>query len=110
MEILNNILNFILNLFGSFATLLQILLNIVILLLNLLIQIITGLVSAFVNFFPDSPFIDLVDLSLSIKEPLQYLSWLIPIKFMFSILTAWCGCMVIYYGYGFIMRWMKIID
>ena len=41
---------------------------------------------------------------------LANLSWLLPIKQMIGILIAWLGCMLIYYVYSVVMRWIKLID
>ena len=57
---------------------------------------------------PDSPF-SLLDKS-PISEYLGYINYFIPIEFMIDTLTAWTGCILVYYGYQMIMRWAKAIE
>lgn len=57
---------------------------------------------------PDSPF-ELLDNS-PIGEYLGYINYFVPLEFMVDVLSAWTGCILIYYGYQMIMRWAKAIE
>ena len=70
----------------------------------------TGL-KAVLNFFPDSPFTVLDELSRSeVAEWLGYLNWFIPVNTFVSIVQAWLACIAIYYVWQIVLRWLKAIE
>lgn len=83
--------------------------NFVIWIINFLIWLICGFINLFVGIFPDSPF-DVSKFTFGTEKYFGYLNWLIPIDIILNITFLWCGCMVLYWGYSVIMRWIKLID
>ena len=59
------------------------------------------------NLLPDSPF-QLLDYT-PIAGILPYINYFIPLDFMMSVLAAWSSCIIIYYGYSLVLRWLKAI-
>lgn len=57
---------------------------------------------------PDSPF-KLLD-KTPLHDILPYINYFIPVDFMLSTLSSWVACILIYYGYSIIMRWLKAIQ
>lgn len=58
---------------------------------------------------PDSPFKDFT-VPNNIKEILSYINWLVPFYMIGNTLLAWTGCIVVYYAYQTILRWIKSIE
>lgn len=58
---------------------------------------------------PDSPF-KLLEDKTPLHDILPYINYFIPVDFMLSTLSAWCFCILIYYGYSILMRWLKAIQ
>lgn len=56
---------------------------------------------------PKSPFKIQIDW---IQKYLGWLNYLLPISEMVIILEAWCSCILIYYVYQIILRWVKAIE
>lgn len=56
---------------------------------------------------PDSPF-KLLDYT-PISDILPYINYFIPIDFMLDLMSAWLACILLYYGYSIILRWIKAI-
>lgn len=57
---------------------------------------------------PDSPF-KMLD-STPLHDILGYINYFIPIDFIINVLVAWTACILIYYGYSILMRWIKAIN
>lgn len=72
----------------------------------------TSIINGFINFLtsvlPLSPFRRFIDACDSIPW-LGYLNYFVPIGTFISILTAWVTCMVLFYLYSVLMRWIKVI-
>ena len=83
--------------------------NLIVYLFNLIIWLICGLVNIFVDIFPNSPFSNL-DIISGNEKYLGYLNWLIPVDLILSITVSWGACMLVYWGYGVVMRYIKLID
>ena len=65
------------------------------------------MLSFIVELLPDSPF-QLLDYT-PIAGILPYINYFIPLDFMMSVLAAWSSCIIIYYGYSVVLRWLKAI-
>lgn len=65
------------------------------------------MLSFVVDLLPDSPF-QLLDYT-PIASILPYINYFIPLDFMMSVLAAWSSCIIIYYGYSVVLRWLKAI-
>ena len=59
------------------------------------------------DLLPDSPF-QLLDYT-PIADIIHYINYFVPLDFMLSVLTAWGTCIVLYYGYSIVLRWLKAI-
>ena len=84
--------------------------NLLVFILNTIICLFAEVLNIVFSLLPDSPFLNISTYSLSINKYLPNLSWLLPIKQIIGILVIWLGCMLIYYVYSVVMRWIKLID
>ena len=84
--------------------------NLLVFILNTIIWLFAAVLNIIFSLLPNSPFLSISTESLSMNKYLANLSWLLPIKQMIGILIAWLGCMLIYYVYSVVMRWIKLID
>lgn len=71
-------------------------------------QVMKILAEKVISFFPDDPFVDIVD-SFSDLPYLSYLNWFIPVKDSLIVFAVWLGAVGIYYAYSFIARHIKLI-
>lgn len=76
-------------------------------LLNLLIKALGGIISFILGILPNSPF-QKIDFS-AVQEHLGGLAWILPISSVVTIFTAWLSCIIIYYIYQVVLRWIKMI-
>lgn len=85
--------------------------NCLVFVLNTVIWLFAKVLSLIFGLLPNSPFLTVsTAYDLSIGKYMSYLAWLIPIKSILGILFAWLGCMLVYYVYSVVMRWIKLID
>ena len=84
--------------------------NLLVFILNTIIWLFAAVLNIVFSLLPNSPFLNISTYSLSMNKYLSNLSWLLPIKEMIGILVVWLGCMLIYYVYSVVMRWIKLID
>lgn len=86
--------------------------NCLVYILNSIIWLFAKVLDLVFSLLPNSPFLalDTMMFSYGIDKYLGYLAWLIPIKTILFILISWLGCMLIYYVYSVVMRWIKLID
>ena len=84
--------------------------NLLVFILNTIIWLFAAVLNTVFSLLPNSPFLNISTYSLSMNKYLSNLSWLLPIKEMIGILVVWLGCMLIYYVYSVVMRWIKLID
>lgn len=85
--------------------------NALVFVLNTVIWLFASVLNIVFSILPNSPFLDLsTTYDLTIHKYMGYLSWLLPIKQIISILFVWLGCMLVYYVYSVVMRWIKLID
>lgn len=63
------------------------------------------------NLLPTSPFVALEGYrDTQFYEILQMVNWFIPVNTFLSILEAWLPCVLVYYGYQVVLRWVKMIE
>lgn len=86
--------------------------NLLIYVLNTIIYLLAQVLKIVMSVLPSSPFANVSTMMLNsnIYEYLRYLAWLLPIKEMILIVSAWLGAMLIYYFQSAIMRWIKLIN
>ena len=84
--------------------------NLLVFILNTIIWLFAAVLNIVFSLLPNSPFLNISTYSLSMNKYLSNLSWLLPIKEMIGILVVWLGCMLIYYVYSVVMRWIKLIN
>lgn len=84
--------------------------NCLVFLINTVIWLFSKVLSLIFSLLPNSPFLDIsTTFDLSVSKYLPYLNWLLPIKSILSILFVWLGCMLTYYIYSSVMRWIKLM-
>lgn len=88
------------------------LMNAVTWLFNFILVLVGGALNLVLSLLPNSPFKGIISWvnGLGIKEYLQYLAWLIPIKIILEITVLWVSAIAVYYIYSIIMRWIKMIE
>ena len=85
--------------------------NLLIFVLNTIIWLFASVLNLIFSLLPNSPFVDMsITYDLVIHKYMGYLSWLLPVKQIISILFIWLGCMLVYYVYSVVMRWIKLIN
>ena len=61
-----------------------------------------------VHLLPLSPFRQFLD-DFSNIPYLGYMNWLIPVKSILIVLTAWLSVVALFYLYSIVLRWVKVI-
>lgn len=85
--------------------------NCLVFVLNSVIWLFAGGLNIIFSILPNSPFLEVISTyDISIYKYMPYLSWFLPIKQMLGILVSWLGCMLTYYIYSVVMRWVKLIE
>lgn len=84
--------------------------NILVYIINTIIWLFAAALNIIFSLLPNSPFTNIATYDLIISKYLSNLAWILPIKQIISILGLWLGCMLIYYIYSVVMRWIKLID
>lgn len=85
--------------------------NCLIYILNTVIWLFAKVLSLIFDLLPNSPFLNITTLyDRSVGNYMGYLSWFIPIKQILGVTVAWLSCMLVYYVYSVVMRWIKLID
>lgn len=84
--------------------------NILVYIINTIIWLFASVLNIIFSLLPNSPFTNIATYDLTISKYLSNLAWILPIKHIISILGVWLGCMLIYYVYSVVMRWIKLID
>ena len=82
--------------------------NFIIDILNWIISSLGSVLSFCINLLPNSPF-KAINNSSVIKY-LNGLNWIIPFGAVLSILELWLTCIIAYYIYSAILRWIKLIE
>ena len=89
----------------------QFVFNLLVFVLNTIIWLFASVLNIIFSLLPNSPFLDLsTTYDLTVNKYMGYLAWLLPIKQILSILFIWLGCMLVYYVYSVVMRWIKLIN
>ncbi|HBE9908586.1 TPA: hypothetical protein KNJ60_003882 [Clostridioides difficile] len=78
--------------------------------INFIISLLANIINIILSVLPNSPFLSFSSDAKTTSEFLPYLAWFLPVKSMFITLTAWLSCMLIYYVYSVVMRWIKLIE
>jgi len=81
--------------------------NFIIDILNFLIKILGTVLNGILSVLPTSPFVAINNSSVS--EYLGGLAWIIPLPQIITMLETWLACIVVYYTYSIVMRWIKVI-
>ena len=68
---------------------------------------INWLLSFLCLMLPDSPF-KLLDYT-PLSGILPYVNYFIPLDLILDTMSAWLACILIYYGYSIILRWIKAV-
>ncbi|MCC0701286.1 hypothetical protein KGF42_18415 [Clostridioides sp. ZZV15-6383] len=77
--------------------------------INFIISALAGVINFVFSFLPNSPFLNLNKVDSDVLSYLPYVSYFFPVKLMFATLTAWLACMLIYFIYSVVMRWIKLM-
>lgn len=64
------------------------------------------ILSIVISLMPASPFERYIQLFSDIPY-LQYLNWFIPIGEIVAVFEVWLACVVVYYGYMVVMRYVN---
>lgn len=71
-----------------------------------------GGLKTILSLFPDSPFSVLTSMGNNgqFAELLGFLNWFIPIYSFLAILQGWLTCILFYYVWQLVLRWLKMIE
>lgn len=91
---------------------LEILKNAICWIINFVILLVGNILDLLLSFLPNSPFSDLPLMMerSNLSEYFSYLSWILPIKQILSIIGLWCTCIAIYFVYSIAMRYFKVVE
>lgn len=45
-----------------------------------------------------------------VKKYMAYVNWFIPVESMITIATGWLSCILVYYVFQVVLRWIKVIE
>lgn len=76
--------------------------------LDFMMELLNKFASAMTKLLPVSPFQRYIR-AFSNLPYLGYLNWFIPVGTLVKIGVAWLGVIAVFYLYGIIMRWLKMI-
>lgn len=77
--------------------------------INFVISALASVINLVLSVLPDSPFLDLNFFDSDVFNYIPYLSYLFPLASMFATFSAWLVCMLVYYIYSIVMRWIKLM-
>lgn len=63
-----------------------------------------------VELLPESPFLFLEDYGAPLAVNMSYVNWFVDVPSMVNIFTAWLGCVLAWYAYQIVFRWIKVIE
>lgn len=63
-----------------------------------------------INLLPDSPFLFLERFTAPATIVMSYVNWFVDFGTILDILTAWCICVLAWYAYQVVLRWIKAIE
>lgn len=75
--------------------------------MNFIISGFGTLINSVFGLLPQSPFSAISNSGAS--SYFGTLAWFIPISSIVAISQAWLACILLYYGYSVILRWVKLI-
>lgn len=76
-------------------------------LINFIISALGALLSTILGVLPNTPFSAISNSGVSTW--LGGFAWIVPFSAMLAITQAWLTCIIAYYGYVVIMRWVKVV-
>lgn len=62
-----------------------------------------------VNLLPDSPFSFLDTYGAPAAVVMGYVNWFVDIGTISAIFTGWLACILIWYAYSIVLRWVKLV-
>lgn len=62
-----------------------------------------------IDLLPDSPFIFLDDFTAPAEIVMGYVNWFIDFGSIVNITLGWAACILVWYGYQIVLRWIKVI-
>ena len=63
-----------------------------------------------IDLLPDSPFVFLDSFEAPATLIMGYVNWFIDFGSIVIILAGWIGCILLWYGYQIVLRWIKVIE
>lgn len=75
--------------------------------LDSLYNLLLSALGSIISFLPNSPF-QAVN-NANVDQFLGTLNWFLPISEIIAILQAWLVCVVVFYLYQVILRWVKLM-
>lgn len=67
--------------------------------------------SNILNLLPNSPFLVLRTMQNSdFAQILSFVNWFIPVGTLIDILNGWLACVLVYYAYQIVLRWIKAVQ
>lgn len=62
-----------------------------------------------INLLPDSPFTFLDNYQAPAVVVMGYVNWFVDIGTISTIFTGWLACILLWYAYSIVLRWIKVI-
>lgn len=62
-----------------------------------------------VDLLPDSPFGFLDTFEAPATVIMGYVNWFVDIGTIINVFTLWLGCILAWYAYSIVLRWVKLI-
>lgn len=63
-----------------------------------------------IEFLPESPFTFLDEFYAPAVVNMGYVNWFIDVPTIGVIFTSWLGCVLAWYAYQIVLRWIKVIE
>ena len=63
-----------------------------------------------INLLPESPFSFLTDYGAPAALVMSYVNWFIDFGTIIRMLSAWVACILVWYGYQIVLRWIKVVE
>ena len=76
--------------------------------MNLIIEALGSLLGLVCQWLPDSPF-EIIDNSI-LAEYFPSLNWFFPFSEIIVVSEAWLACILVYYAYQTVLRWIKAVQ
>ena len=63
-----------------------------------------------INLLPDSPFSFLETYAAPAEIVMGYVNWFVDFGTIMDIFTLWLFCIMAWYGYQIVLRWIKVVE